>query len=71
MEFKRFSAGNCAYGSNKDSPKEIKYAPGVTNVNFYDEDEDFDDHINSPADKNHAILKEFIEALGICHTVID
>ena len=34
MEFKRFSAGDVSYGTNE--PPKIEYAPGVTNVNFFD-----------------------------------
>ena len=66
MEFKRFSAGEVSYGS--DDPKRLEYAPGVTNVNFYDPQ--FDEHLCNPAHPNHPKLKEFVEALGICHTVI-
>ena len=69
MEFKRFSAGPFSYGSLGDAPPEVEYAPGVTNVNFYDEN--FTEHINNEEHENHASLKEFIEALGICHTVLD
>ena len=66
MEFKRFSAGPISYGT--DNPKKLEYAPGVTNVNF--EDSQFDAHIRAPAHSNHPKLKEFVEALGVCHTVI-
>ena len=66
MEFKRFSAGEVSYGS--DNPKEIEYAPGVTNVNFYDPQ--FDEHLCNAEHPNHYKLKEFVEALGVCHTVI-
>ena len=36
MEFQKFSVGEQKYGIDK--PENIDYAPGVTNVNFYDED---------------------------------
>jgi hypothetical protein len=35
MEFKKFSAGGFSYGI--DTPAPADYAPGVTNVNFEDE----------------------------------
>ena len=66
MEFKRFSAGPIEYGT--DSPKEGEYALGVTNVNFHDPK--FDKHINDENHENHAVLSKFLEALGLCHTVI-
>ena len=66
MEFKKFSAGNTSYGRN-DPPKK-KYSPGVTNVNF--DDANFDLHIKDENHPNHEPLKKFIQALGICHTVI-
>jgi len=34
MHFKRFTAGKHAYGLQ--NPKKLKYAPGVTNVDFED-----------------------------------
>ena len=34
MEFQKFTVGKEKYGI--DAPKSIEYAPGVTNVNFYD-----------------------------------
>ena len=66
MEFKRFSAGEISYGS--DEPDAVKYAPGVTNVNF--SDQAFDECIKNQNHPNHKDLKSFIEALGVCHTVI-
>ena len=50
MEFKRFSAGEISYGSN-DPPK-VDYAPGVTNVNFFDTK--FEEHISNADHKNQA-----------------
>ena len=41
MEFTKFSAGEISYG--KSDPAKIKYAPGVTNVNF--EDSNVDEHL--------------------------
>ena len=35
MEFQKFSCGGISYGTS--TPGEIKYAPGVTNVNFEDD----------------------------------
>ncbi len=66
MEFKRFSAGIYEYGS--DSVDEVKYAPGVTNVNF--KDKRFDDHYNNESHDNHKTLFKFLEAIGLCHTII-
>ena len=66
MEFKRFSVGNFEYGT--EDPKAKEYPPGVTNVNF--EDPKFDKHIKDRRHENHANLKKFFEALGLCHTVI-
>ena len=34
MEFQKFTVGQQRYGIDK--PEAIEYAPGVTNVNFYD-----------------------------------
>jgi len=34
MDFKRFTVGNFSYGTA--DPREMEYAPGVTNVNFDD-----------------------------------
>ena len=66
MEFKRFSAGMFEYGSDKPRCKE--YPPGITNVNF--DDPLFDQHIADRGHENHQNLKNFFEALGLCHTVI-
>ena len=66
MEFKRFSAGSYEYGVSNPAKKE--YPPGVTNVNF--EDPKFDQHMKDRRHENHAELKSFFEALGLCHTVI-
>ena len=66
MEFKKFSAGDVSYGCDK--PPKKRYDPGVTNVNF--DDPAFDQHIQDASNPNHEPLKKFIQALGICHTVI-
>lgn len=66
MEFKRFSAGVFEYGS--DDPAPFQYPSGVTNVNF--EDPKYSEHISDQKHVNNAILKRFLEALGLCHTVI-
>ena len=65
MEFKRFSAGAFEYGSNEPQP--FEYPPGVTNVNF--EDPKFEQHLD-PSHENSKTLRKFLEALGLCHTVI-
>mgnify|MGYP000731217650 CR=1 FL=1 len=67
MEFKRFSAGTVDYGKEKQK-EEVSYAPGVTNVNF--SDPKFSQHIKNESHNNSATLKQFLEALGLCHTVI-
>lgn len=66
MEFKRFSAGYFEYGSNEPSSKE--YAQGITNVNF--NDPKFNQHISNQNHENNQNLKNFFEALGLCHTVV-
>jgi magnesium-transporting ATPase (P-type) len=66
MEFKRFSCGAISYG--KSNPRKIDYPPGVTNVNF--EDNDFFEHMEDESHSNHQNIKKYIECLGICHTVI-
>ena len=66
MEFKKFSAGLYEYGC--DDPTPLQYPSGVTNVNF--EDHEFSEHIRDQKHKNNTILKRFLEALGLCHTVI-
>jgi len=70
MEFKRMSIGAEVYGTDPPNGKErhdVKYAPGVTNVNFVD-----DTLVKQLQDTTHSQnkkIKEFIEALGLCHTV--
>ena len=66
MEFKRFSAGTYEYGTNH--PRALEYAPGVTNVNF--DDEKYERHVKDLNHENRDTLRAFIEALGLCHTVI-
>lgn len=66
MEFKRFSVKDFSYG--KDHPKKQEYAPGVTNVNF--EDPEFHDHLSNKGHENRENIIRFIEAIGLCHTVI-
>ena len=67
MEFKKFSAGKLSYGIDDPDPK-TDYAPGVTNVNF--EDSRFAEHLQDENHENNEKLKSFLEALGLCHTVI-
>ena len=66
MEFKRFSVGQYEYGIDEPSPHE--YPLGVTNVNF--EDPKCQEHLNNNHHENQRNLKDFFQALGICHTVI-
>ena len=66
MEFKRFSVGQFEYGS--DTPAVVEYAPGVTNVNF--SDKRFTDHYGNPTHENYDLLNRFLEAIGLCHTII-
>ena len=61
-----FSVGTFNYGT-KDPKKRI-YPSGVTNVNF--ECPTFDEHFANPSHENYSNVVQFIEALGICHTVI-
>ena len=63
MEFKRFSVGATEYGS--DDPGKKDYALGVTNVNFDDDRAEKD-----LQDPNKHDLRRFVEALGLCHTII-
>ena len=70
MEFKRMSIGTQVYGT--DPPKglerhDIKYAPGVTNVNFYDPN--FLEQLKDPSHPQYSKIRDFMEALGLCHTV--
>ena len=66
MEFKCFSAGPYQYGC--DNPASREYPLGVTNVNF--EDKSCFRHLENAEHKNNKTLRRFLEALGLCHTVI-
>lgn len=66
MEFQKFSVGEYKFGTDKPGP--VKYELGVTNVNF--EDADLYEQLQDGAHPNNAGVKRFIEALGLCHTVI-
>ena len=66
MEYSKFSVGEHKYGV--DDPAGIEYAPGVTNVNFYDPE--LQAHIQDYTHANHQNIKRFLEAIGLCHTVI-
>lgn len=46
----------------------MRYAPGVTNVNFYDRN--LVQHLADEHHPNHHNVRSFIEALGLCHTII-
>ena len=61
-----FSAGGFDYGVA--DPKKKVYPSGITNVNF--EDPIFDKHYANPEHENYQHINNFLEALGVCHTVI-
>ena len=67
MEFKKFSVGEYKFGVEK-APQAVVYAPGVTNVNFYDAL--LDKQLSDRDHPNNQKVKRFLEALGLCHTVI-
>jgi len=67
MEFKKFSAGLKSYGKT-DPSKSIVYEKGVTNVNF--DDEEFWKNWKNPTSAQYEVLKDFINILAICHTII-
>ena len=67
MEFQKFSVASHKYGI--DSPKGVEYAPGVTNVNFYDT-ELYKQLSDESSHENRENVMRFLEALGLCHTVI-
>jgi P-type E1-E2 ATPase len=56
MEFKRFSVMNYSYGKN--DPRKQGYAPGVTNVNF--DDDDFFAHMRDPNHENHKNIQLYV-----------
>lgn len=66
MEFQKFSVNEHKFGL--DNPGEVKYEPGVTNVNF--NDPDLYKQLEDKSHPNNADVKRFLEALGLCHTVI-
>ena len=66
MEFQKFSCGDQKYGIDK--PEGVEYAPGVTNVNF--QDKNLGEQLKNPNHPNHANIKRFLEAVGLCHTII-
>lgn len=66
MEFKNFIAGGVAYG--KPNPAPFEYPPGVTNVNF--EDENIWEHLDDVNHPQYQAVHRFVECLGICHTVV-
>lgn len=66
MEYSKFSVGEYKYGV--DDPKGVTYAEGVTNVNFHDPQ--LTAHIKDTSHPNHQGVKRFLEAIGLCHTVI-
>jgi hypothetical protein len=67
MEFKKFSAGLKSYGITNPS-KNIVYEKGVTNVNF--DDEEFWESWKNPVSAQYDTLKDFINILAVCHTII-
>lgn len=66
MDFKKFSAGFYSYG--KSDPKEIEHEPGVTNVNF--DDDEFWEAWKDKKSENYENLNTFIIILAVCHTLI-
>lgn len=66
MEFQKFTVGIQKFGI--DAPQGVEYAPGVTNVNF--DDPELYETLANPQHENHKNVKRFLEAIGICHTVI-
>ena len=66
MEFQKMSVMDYKYGM--DVPTGIEYKPGVTNVNF--DDLDFYAALENENHPNSSKIKEFLTALGLCHTVI-
>ena len=66
MEFQKFTVGKQRYGV--DAPESIEYAPGVTNVNFYDPELNL--QLKDASHSQNKKLKRFLEALGLCHTVL-
>ena len=63
MEFKKFTAGICPYGTG-DKPT----TPQLDNVNFYDPklQEDIDDQDA----QNHDALIRMLTFLSVCHTIV-
>ena len=69
MEFKKFSAGMISYGvSDTSIYGEITYEKGVTNVNFADPK--FWEAWKDEGSPNYQYMKDFINILAICHTII-
>ena len=66
MEFQKFAVGDKKYGV--DSPKGVEYAMGVTNENF--DDPEVYAALENVEHPEHERINKFIEALGLCHTVI-
>jgi magnesium-transporting ATPase (P-type) len=67
MEFKKFSAGMQAYGTNEDMPTS-ELGPGITNVNF--NDAKFWKQWKNEDSTNQKYLTDFVNILAICHTII-
>lgn len=76
MEFKRFTAGNYAYGDDagdaiglEDAERQKKAKDeGITNVNFHDDN--FWEEWNDPNSNNQKYLQKLINILAVCHTVV-
>ena len=66
MEFQKFSVNDFKFG--QDAPEGVVYEPGVTNVNF--DDPELYAQLQNREHPNHSSVKRFLEALGLCHTVI-
>lgn len=63
MEFRKFTAGMYAYGTD-DKPTE----PQLDNVNFCDPK--LQEHLDDPQHENHDALVKVLLFLACCHTII-
>ena len=66
MEFQKVAIGSKKYGV--DAPEGVQYAPGVTNVNF--RDDELAKVLSDESHPEYARAYQFLEALCLCHTVI-
>mmetsp|Transcript_20037 Transcript_20037/g.17118 ORF Transcript_20037/g.17118 Transcript_20037/m.17118 type:complete len:125 (+) Transcript_20037:1212-1586(+) len=69
MEFKMLSVNGRAYGEKRDLKDEVlQKRPKVTNVDFMDQS--LFDVLYSSGNKENEELREVLEMLGVCHTII-